>query len=59
MKYWIGILTLCIAAKQNAFADNLIKDESNQSITAILLGVLVIIIIFLMLYRRQKRRFND
>lgn len=56
---WIGIFILCIITTKNAFANDLIKDNSNQSVTAIILGVMVLTAIFFILIRKQKRRFND
>ena len=59
MRYWIGLFILCITGNQYAFADTLIEDKPTNSITFILLGLVVLFVIFFMLYKRQKRRYND
>lgn len=59
MKYWIALLSLSLFYHSSVFADGINKDKSEEQVTAIFLGLIVIVAIILMLIRRQKRRFND
>lgn len=59
MKHFISVITLFIFCQQTVLADTINTEKNNQSITAIILGAIVLTGIILILVRKQKRRFND
>jgi membrane protein DedA with SNARE-associated domain len=59
MRYWVGVLMLCTIGCQFAFANSFVENKPDKSPTIIILGVLVLLVIFIMLIKKQKRRFND
>ena len=59
MRYWIGLLSLLIIDINSVFADGIINEKADEQAAVIFLGIVMIVLIIFILFRRQKRKFND